>query len=135
MTTANESASRITTHPSATVAYDRAWTTQHGLPGGSQLRFGLTKHDGVPVRFLVQLEYRHEERWLPVARFDHDAFGPVYRNVERVGLHLDVYDPNGVQIGKVDHFPPLPADEAMGRAERYLHQRAERLVRRFESWL
>lgn len=90
----------MTTHPIVTVAYDREWTARRGLPAGSQLRFGLTTRDGVPVRFLVQLEHRHGERWLPVARFDHDAFGPTYRNVERAGLHLDRYDPDGHQIEK-----------------------------------
>ena len=83
----------------------------------------------------MQLEYRHGKAWSPVARFDHDAFGPPYRDVELVGLHLDVYTPDGEQIEKVTHFPPLPADEAMGRAEEYLHERAERLARRYEAWL
>ena len=37
---------------------------------------------------------------MPVARFDHDEAGPAYRNVELVGLHLDLYGPNGTQIEK-----------------------------------
>lgn len=115
--------------------YEREWTTRRGLPTHSRLRFGLTTCAGVPVRFVVQLEHRHGGGWLPVARFDHDAFGPAYRDVERVGLHLDVYDPNGVQIEKVTRFPPTPSKQAMGRAEEYLRERAERLVTRFQSWL
>lgn len=101
----------------------------------SRLRVGLTKQTGVPVRFIVQLEYRHERAWLPVARFDHDAFGPTYRNVERVGLHLDLYAPTGEQIEKVTRWSPQPADEAMGEAEGYLRQHARRYVERFEGWL
>lgn len=115
--------------------YEREWTTSRGLPPRSRLRFGVTKRAGVPVHFVVQLEYRHGARWLPVARFDHDAFGPASRNVEVVGLHLDVYDPEGVQVEKVTRFPPLPASEAMGRAEAYLRGRPERLVGRFQAWL
>jgi len=97
--------------------YDREWTTRRRLPANSRLHLGLTKRAGVSLRFLFQLEYRHEDGRLPVARFDHDAFGPAYRDVELVGLHLDLYDPDGDQIEKVTHFPPLPADEAVGRAE------------------
>jgi len=80
--------------------YEREWTSRRGLPAGSQLRFGLTKRGGVPIRFLVQLEYHEVEAWMPVARFDHDEAGPAYRNVELVGLHLDLYGPNGTQIEK-----------------------------------
>ena len=115
--------------------YEREWTSQRGLPPRTRLRFGLTKRGGVPVRFLVQLEYVHDGRWRPVARFDHDASGPTYRNVELVGLHLDVYGPEGEQVKKVTQFPPLPASEAMGRAEEYLLERVEPMVRRFEAWL
>lgn len=104
-------------------------------PTGARLRLALTKQDGVPLRFLVQLEYPHEGAWLAVARFDHDASGPAYRDVERVGLHLDVYDSKGVQIEKVTRFPPMPSKEAKGRAQEYLRRRAERLTRRFDSWL
>lgn len=115
--------------------YDREWTTRRRLPANTRLRFGLTKRSGLPVQFLVQLEYRHGDAWRPVARFDHDAFGPTYRDVELVGLHLDIHTPDSEQIEKVTRFPPLPADESMGRAEEYLRERAERLARRFEGWL
>lgn len=114
--------------------YDREWTTRRGLPDRSRLRLGLTKRSGVPVRFLVQLEHDRDGAWLPVARFDHDASGPAYRNVELVGLHLDVYDPDGVQVVKERRWPPQSADEAVGDAETYLRANAERFVRRFESW-
>lgn len=83
---------------------------------------------------MVQLEYVHDGRWLPVARFDHDAYGPAYRNVERVGLHLDVYDPDGAQIEKRWAWTPQPAEDAIAAAEEYLRERAERMIRRFESW-
>jgi hypothetical protein len=115
--------------------YEREWTTERGLPASNQLRVGLTKREGVPVRFVVQLEYWHAGAWLPVARFDHNRDGPAYRNVEQVGLHLDLYKPDGTQFDKATGWPPQPADEAMGDAETYLRQRAERFTKRFESWL
>lgn len=115
--------------------YDREWTSRRGLPPNSRLRFGLTTQAGSPVQFLVQLEYDHGGDWLQVARFDHDASGPTYRNVELVGLHLDVYDPDGVQIEKLACWPPQPPAAAMGAAEEYLRRGAERHVRRFEAWL
>ena len=115
--------------------YERERTTRRGRPSQSRLRLGLKKRGGAPVRFLVQLEYRHEGQWLPVARFDHDGDGPAYRGVEIVGLHLDVYDPDCSQIEKTWQWSAQPSDEAMGDAETYLRGNAERLIRRFESWL
>lgn len=113
--------------------YEREWMTRQGLPRQSHQRIGLTKRAGVPVRFLVQLEYRLGGTWRPVARFDHDVFGPAYRNVEHVGLHLDIYDPDGRQIEKRTTWKPQPATDAMGAAEEYLRTNAERLVRRFKT--
>jgi hypothetical protein len=95
----------------------------------------ITKRRGIPTRFIVQLEYRHDGAWHPVARFDHDESGPAYRNVELVGLHLGVYDPEGVQVQKRMTWRPQPAEDAMGAAEDYLRQQAGRLIRRFEAWL
>lgn len=87
------------------------------------------------MRFLVQIEYHHEDEWLPVARFDHDAEGPRYRNVELVGLHLDLYHPHCGQIAKITNWEPQPANEAMADAEDYIRMEAERLIRRFAAWL
>ena len=124
--------------------YQREWTVPIE-PGRTKIRFGLSTDRGVPVKFLVQLEYlvpgtrtgtdTLAENWRPIARFDHDAFGPAYRNVERVGLHMDVFDPDGNQRAKKTDFPPRPANEALPAAERYLKSEYERLVRRFERWL
>ena len=99
--------------------YERTWTTRRKLPNDSRLRVGLTKRGGVPIRFLVQLEYGDSDAWLPVARFDHDALGPAYRNVELVGLHLDLYAPDGEQIENVEQWAPQAANAAMGDAETY----------------
>lgn len=115
--------------------YEREWTSTRSLPEGTQVRYGLTKRSGRPIAFLIQLEYWHSAEWLPIARFEHDASGPAYRDVERAGLHLDIHHPDGRQVAKITDWPPQPANEAMGVADGYLHEQAEKLVRRFETWL
>lgn len=119
--------------------YEREWFVYpeeaDDLPRGTRLRLGLSARGGNPHRFIVQLEYWHSGAWLQVARFDHDADGPAYRNVERSGLHLDVYHPRGEQIVKRRKWPPGPANQAMGDAEEYLRENAEYYARRFETWL
>jgi len=115
--------------------YDREWLAGRDLPPLSRLRFEITKDGGKPVRFLVQLEYWHAGEWLEVARADHDATGPAYRDVERNGIHIDIYHPESGQIGKLQQWQPQPAQQAMGVAEDFLRRNAEAYVRRFESWL
>lgn len=129
---------------SAGPGYGREWTASIE-PGRTRIRYGLTAEDGVPVRFLVQLEYRVPGRWdgvawrsgewRVVARFDHETSGPSYRNVEDVGLHMDVYDPAGRQRAKKADFPSVEIEQAMKRAEQYLKREHERLVRRYERWM
>jgi hypothetical protein len=115
--------------------YDREWVANGDLPRLSRLRFRLTTDGGTPTRFLIQLEYWHAGEWLEVARADHDVDGPAYRNVERSGIHIDIYHPERGQIGKIQQWPPQPADKAMGVAEDFLRRHAETYVRRFVSWL
>lgn len=107
--------------------YEREWTV-NVEPGVTRIRFGLTTQRGVPTRFLVQLGYHVPGKrtgrglqsgdWRPVARFDHDVSGPGYRNLDLVGLHMDLYDPDGRQRAKKTDFPPRPAKEALPAAER-----------------
>ncbi len=124
--------------------YDREWVSDVDV-GRTRIRYGLTTKSRVPVKFLVQLEYLIPGRWdgdtwIPgdwriVARFDHDVDGPEYRNVDRVGLHLDIYDPNGIQRRKKTDFPPVELRQAMKRAEQYLTREHDSLVRRYERWM
>lgn len=124
--------------------YDREWTADVDR-GRTQIRYGLTKDSGVPVKFLVQLEYKKpgpEESdlwaastWYAVALFDHDREGPAYRNVEDVGLHLDVMKPDGTQLSKRRDFPPVPIKQAMRFADDYLRHHHDFLVARFARWL
>jgi len=91
--------------------YERTWRSRIDDESREvQLRFGLTTERGVPVRFLVQLEYRHDGEWLPVARFDHDRDGPTHRNATICGLHLDIHAPDGSQKRKITDFPPIDND-------------------------
>ena len=119
--------------------YERGWfvrpTDDDRLPPSSRLRVGFTTRHGHPERFVVQLEYHHAGSWLRVARSDHVSGGPAYRNVERSGLHFDIYDANGNQIEKATYGPPVAANVAMMRAERILRRDAEALIERFEKWL
>lgn len=119
----------------ARLEYEKEWTTERRLPACSRLRVGHTNARGTPILFVVQLEYRHAGAWLQVARFDHDADGDVDHDVERTGLHLDVYHPEAGKITTLQRWPPRPADEAMGIAADYLKNNAEQYVRRFERWL
>lgn len=123
--------------------YDREWTDDVEV-GTTQIRYGLTTEDGVPVKFLVQLEYRipddSTDEWNPgdwhaVARFDHDVTGPTYRNVDRVGLHMDVLKPDGTQLPKRRDFPPVPISQAMRYADDYLRHHHDFLIGRFIQWL
>lgn len=115
--------------------YETTWLSRAGLPPGQRLRFGLTTERGVPVEFLVQLEYWHGGVWLPVARFDQDREHSGYRDAETAGLHMDVLDPDGTQIHKKTGFPPVPINDAPDYAETYLVLHHQRLVQRFEKGL
>ena len=119
--------------------YDREWFVWPGddarLPQQSRLCFGYSRQGGELLRFVVQLEYWHQETWLQVARFEHQVDGPTYRNVEREGLHLDLYNPASEQVEKVTWWLPQPANEAMAIADEYLRREAVSLIRRFETWL
>lgn len=115
-------------------AYAREWTVPMDDPDRrTRLRFGITKCRGAPVHFVVQLEYRHAGSWLEVARFDHDRHGRAYADVRSEGLHLDVYDLNGNQKRKEQHFDPMPEKPAVAYAERFLKREYQRLITEFEE--
>ena len=119
-------------------AYEREWFVYpedaDELPESTGLHVAYTAIGGSPVVFLVQLEQWDGRTWRAVARFDHDADGPAYREVERSGLHLDLYDPTGEQVERVAHWRPQASNEAMGKAEDYIRENADYFVRRFERW-
>lgn len=116
--------------------YEREWIAPIDDPDRrTRLRFGLTTYRGSPVRFIVQLEYFHDGSWLEVARFDHDRDGRVYADVRSEGLHLDVYDPDGNQKRKEQHFEPMAEKSALAYAERFLKRQYQQLLTEFEGCL
>lgn len=65
----------------------------------ARIRRSFRIHDGVPERFVVQLEYNlnapddvlAEPDWAQVARFDHEPDNPMGHDVTEEGLHMDIY--------------------------------------------
>lgn len=115
--------------------YDTVWLSRAGLPPGQRLRFGLTTERGVPVAFLVQLEYWFAGEWFDVARFDHDRDSDERHDVSTSGLHLDVLRPDGTKLQTPRGFPPVPIRDAVKYAERYFTHHHETLVSDFRRML
>ena len=99
----------------------------------ARLRFDLEKERGTPTRFLVQLEYRVEGEWQPVAHFDHNPDGTYGHDVTEEGLHLDVYR-DGKQVRTKRDFPTVPLSTAPDYCVSYFKTNADPLLRRFEQW-
>ena len=95
----------------------------------------------VPTGWLpvvVQLEYFIDpgrEEWATVVRYDHDAggSGEATHDVTVDGLHIDIYR-DGETIDSHELTPPLPANDALERAEEHLTEHLDGYIRRFEQW-
>lgn len=111
--------------------YDREFTTPLGFR--ARRRIGYSHDHGMVTRFVVQLEYRFDDRWAEVVRFDHDPEGEQGHDVTVEGVHMDVYR-DGEKIRSPEIFPPMPADDALTSAEEHLTQHGERYIKRFEEW-
>ncbi|MFB6228173.1 MAG: hypothetical protein ABEH88_06310 [Halobacteriales archaeon] len=116
--------------------YDKEYTAP--VPGPVRQRVGVDIHRGEVTRFVVQLEYLIElypEEWATVVRYDHDAEGSAAatHDVTEEGLHIDIYR-GGEKIDSHELTPPLPANDALNRAEEHLAEHLEGYVRRFERW-
>lgn len=105
----------------------------------ARIRRELDTVDGIPTRFVFQLEYDMEASrdglpphdWRQVARFDHDEDGP--HNVAVEGLHLDIYR-DGEKYRRTWSFPTVPLRETPDFCQQYLAQNADFLIDRFEKW-
>jgi hypothetical protein len=84
------------------------------------------------TRFVVQLEYRFDDGWREVVRFDHDPGGEQGHDVTVHGVHMDVYR-DGEKIRSPEIFPPMPPDVALSSAEEHLTQHGKRYTKRFEE--
>lgn len=111
--------------------YDREFTTPLDYP--ARRRIGYTHDAGEVTRFVVQLEYRREDGWTEIVRFDHDPEGEQGHDVSVEGVHMDVYR-DGRKIRSPEIFPPMPANDALTSAEEHLTQHGKRYIKRFEEW-
>lgn len=111
--------------------YDREFTTP--LDYRARRRIGFDTQHGDVTRFVVQLEYRLGGEWTEIVRFDHDAESEVAHDVEREGVHMDVYR-DGEKLRTNEIFPPMTATDALNYAEAHLREHAERYIERFERW-
>ena len=113
--------------------YDREYTDR--LTPQTRIRLGYSHDRGEVTRFVVQLEYKLGDRWLQVVRYDHDAEGPTEatHDVTEEGLHIDIYRED--EKHRTEYIsPPMPAGEALDRAEDHLAQNLEGFIHRFETW-
>lgn len=107
----------------------------------TQLRVVIDTKEGDVQGFVVQLEYDMDwdydtsspSDWEVVARFDHDPTAEFGHDIEREGLHLDVYR-DGEKATVEYGFQPVPINQAPGWCESYLLENAQRYVDRFERW-
>jgi hypothetical protein len=99
----------------------------------TRLRVEIDKEQGVPTRFVVQLERRVGDEWRQVVRFDHDPENPMGHDVVEEGLHMDIYR-DGEKARVKDDFPPVPLTDAPRYCITYIRQNADQLLRRFDQW-
>ena len=111
--------------------YDREFTTP--LSYRARRRIGYSHERGEVTRFVVQLEYRLDDEWVEVVRFDHDPEGEQGHDVTVEGVHMDVYR-DGEKVRSPEIFPPMPTNTALTSAEGHLTQHGKRYVKRFEEW-
>jgi len=111
--------------------YDRELTK--GRSGRTRVRLGFDTDRGEVTRFVLQLEYRLDDAWVEVVRFDHDPESEVAHDVTEEGVHMDVYREEQ-KLRTEEIFPPMDASEALTFAEDHLARHAERYIKRFEQW-
>lgn len=117
-------------------SYDKEFPVRIGQR--SRRRIGITTERGQVLRFMLQLEYLIDvdaEEWAEVVRYDHDSRGSseATHDVTEEGLHIDIYR-DGEKVESHELTPPLPADDALDRAEEHLRENLEGYIRRFEEW-
>lgn len=118
-------------------SYDRTYTAPVG-GHAVRRRLGIDLDRGTVTRFVVQLEYLVDpihEGWQTVVRYDHDSEGSdvATHDVTTDGLHVDVYR-DGEKVESRVVSGPLPANDALERAEEHLTTHMKQFIRRFERW-
>lgn len=111
--------------------YGRQYTDE--LSDCARVRVGYSHDRGEVTRFVVQLEYRLDDEWREVVRYDHDPASEFGHDVSDEGLHVDVYR-RGERLRTEYVAPPMAAELALDRAEDHLSNNLELFVQRFERW-
>jgi hypothetical protein len=111
--------------------YDREYTTT--VSSTVRRRLGYSHDHGTVTRFVLQLEYRHDDEWKEVVRYDHDPESEQGHDVEAEGLHIDIYR-DSTKYRSEYIAPPMPAGVALDRAEDHLMQNLVAYIERYERW-
>lgn len=113
--------------------YDREFTV--AVDHRIRRRLGFDTVRGDVVRFVVQLEYYHDDDWHEVVRYDHDGTDENERShdVSEDGLHIDIYR-SGEKVASEYISPPQPPPIALDSAEDHLTKNLERFINRYERW-
>lgn len=100
-----------------------------------RLRVEIDKQDGIPTRFVVQLEYKLEDEWMEIARFDHNKNNG--HDITDEGLHMDLYK-DGEKYDVIRDFPHVPSAIPLSDAPQYcimyIKKNLDKFVQRFEKW-
>ncbi|MFB6200441.1 MAG: hypothetical protein ABEI98_00325 [Halorhabdus sp.] len=98
-------------------------------------RLGFDSERGDVRRFVLQLEYYHDDEWHTVVRYDHDGTGEseFSHDVPEEGLHIDIYR-DGEKEATEYVTGPQPAALALDRAEDHLSENLQRFITRYEKW-
>jgi hypothetical protein len=109
-------------------------------PSG-EIQYGVTTDGGDVTAFVVQLRCWVGIGTELVAQFDHTPEEGSGHDVEREGIHMDVFrdgekvDTSEVAEAGFDSHPGrLPAAAALNYALRYIEEQNERLIERYTTW-
>ncbi|MFB6143012.1 MAG: hypothetical protein ABEJ30_06685 [Halorientalis sp.] len=85
--------------------YDKEYTK--ALTHRLRIQQAYSHEKGDVTRFVVQLEYRVDDSWCEVVRYDHDPASEHAHDVEEEGLHMDIY--RGGEKHRTEFVaPPMP---------------------------
>lgn len=105
----------------------------------TRLRFHLVTNHGNVEEFIIQIEYNlgnnpnELDKWVPLARFDHNPYSKRGHDIQKEGLHMDLLDADNTKHDVLRGFPSIPVDDAPEYCEKYLLTHAEDLVTDFEK--
>jgi len=94
--------------------YDTEYTTRYTAQARRRLAYPHNR--GEITRFLVQLEYRRDNDWTPIVRYDHDPASEHGHDVTTEGAHMDVFQ-NGCKYRTEYIMPVGSADIGLDIAE------------------